>query len=138
LKGQIILSDFAEEHDGKLYVMGGGWNRISARAPANMSLAILLYLDRSELNQSHKMAVALLKGTGDQVLDTSSQPFRIEGQIQLGPRPEIDPAEASIFTAPIGIRVPTQKLEVGHYVWELRVEDQLLDTATFDAIEGAP
>ncbi len=133
MKARLILCDFAEEHNGKLYLMGGGWGRIQAGPPIQVALALILNLNREELDQPHKLAVSLVKESGDPALDAASQPIRIEGTFESGPKPSKD--SGTVFNAPVAIKVPPLALGLGRYRWELRVDDDLRDVAEFDAME---
>src|SRR5215216_5860474 len=61
LKADILLCDYAEEVNGKLYVMGGGWSRLfTPNQPSNMALAIKLTIPWNEANRLREIAVRLL------------------------------------------------------------------------------
>lgn len=138
MKGQLILADRAEERAGKLDVQGGGWNQVVANTHVNMALGIILGLGRDEVDQPQKVTLGLLKEDGEPVLDASSQPFTIEGSMNIGAKDDASSDEVALFNAVIGIRVPPHKLPVGRYEWELSVEGELLDSAPFNSIEGTP
>ena len=56
----IILADRAEVLNGKLYMMGGGWDRITVvdfAQPTNLGLAVAVNIPWNATNQQHNLAV---------------------------------------------------------------------------------
>lgn len=136
MKGRLILSDYAEEHGGKLYIMGAGWSRIQAGIPTAMGLGIIIMIDWDEIHTALKIRARLLTSSGEPVLDSSSQPLAIEGTIEAGPKPGTE--KGAPLNASVAVRIVTMPLSPGRYMWELSGEPGVLDQVEFEAIEGVP
>ena len=54
----LLLCDYAEAINGKLYIMGGGWT-ICAPGPRNMAVAIRVLVPWSDTNKQHNLALML-------------------------------------------------------------------------------
>ncbi len=89
-----LLADHAEAVNGKLYVVGGGWDRIYATAfpttHAHMSVAGILVVDWNETNERHTLELHLRDADGNELV-----PARIQGQFELGRPPGMRPGDAS-------------------------------------------
>ena len=58
MQATVLLCDYAEAVNGKLYVMGGGWNvAFAADQPMNAALAILVIVPWDRTNQKHELRV---------------------------------------------------------------------------------
>lgn len=79
----LLTSDYAEVVGGKLFLMGGGWDKFAPPAyPAQMRLGIAVgvrvpYL---EANSPHHFSVALTRGDGGEL-------FKVEGDLETGRSP---------------------------------------------------
>ena len=79
----LITGDFTEVVNGKLYIMGGGWDRFAPPAyPAQLRLGIAtaIRVPYLEANIPHHFAVVLTKGDGGEI-------FRVEGDLETGRSP---------------------------------------------------
>ena len=60
----LLLCDFAEAVNGKLYVMGGGWNILFAPGqPVTMSVAAVIAVPWDRTNQQHELSLACSRTT---------------------------------------------------------------------------
>src|SRR5919108_60320 len=71
----VLLCDYAEAVNGKLYVMGGGWNvAFSSGQPINAALAILVIVPWDQTNRRHELRVELVDGDGNVAALAAAQP----------------------------------------------------------------
>src|SRR3990170_3121998 len=87
----VLLSDFAQVAEGKLYVLGGGWT-LCGPGPFQHGLAIKVEVPWDEANRSHRLEGALFN-EGMQVVKvgTNGAEARFEGTFEAG-RPAGIPA----------------------------------------------
>jgi hypothetical protein len=133
VRGFIFLCDYAETIGGKLYIMGGGWSRLTQRIPGlDMSVAGKLLVSWVEANRPHRLRVSLLTGDGDPVLAADETPIRLEGNLEVGRPPRLP--EGTELDFPLALRFDDLSLKLGRYRWELHVDDTPIADATFDVI----
>jgi hypothetical protein len=76
----LILCDFAEVINGKLYVMGAGVDQVvMIGAPANLALGIMLSIPWAETNTPQQVKVQLVTEDGEVLPGADGEPFSIEG-----------------------------------------------------------
>jgi hypothetical protein len=80
---QVILADFAQVADGKLTVVGAGWDR-TGPTPTPSGIGILIKVPWEETNQRHEVAVQLLDSDGAAVADPKGQPIGMANQFEVG------------------------------------------------------
>jgi hypothetical protein len=88
----MLLCDAAQEANGKLFVLGGGWSVMNGPSP--MALAIKLSIPWDRANEPHDLRAALLDSDGNEV-DPGEGPVVIEGKIEVGRPPGIKPGSHS-------------------------------------------
>lgn len=79
----LLTGDYAEVVAGKLFVMGGGWDKFAPPAyPAQMRVGIAtgIRVPYLEANIPHHFSVALTKGDGGEL-------FKVEGDLETGRSP---------------------------------------------------
>jgi len=128
----MLLCDYAEELGGKLYVMGGGWSRIIPNPPINMALAIKLSIPWNETNRPHDITVRLVNEDHEPIQNEEGQDIGLAGRIEVGRPPGVRPG--SNQDAPLALRFQGLPLEPGPYVWELLVDGNMLESATFEVL----
>jgi Family of unknown function (DUF6941) len=115
----LLLSDYAEAVNGKLYVMGGGWNILFAPGqPVSMSVAAVVAVPWDRTNQSHELRLQLLTDDGGAV-EMEGQPVEVTGEFELGRPPGIKPG--SSLNAPFVWTFAGLVLEAGGYEWKLTI-----------------
>jgi Family of unknown function (DUF6941) len=135
LDATIILCDAAEEINGKLYILGGGWaHLLKPNQPTNVALAIMIHVPLNEAGRQHKLEVSLLSEDGEPVR-LAGNPVRLEGAFEVGALPRMKPERKPI--APVALQF-VLALPPGDYVWELRVDDATVTTAPFWVQEVVP
>lgn len=130
MRATLLLCDFAEEINGKLYIMGGGWSRVLKTRPLTLFLAVKLYVPWDQTNRQHTIAARLLLEDGDAFFVDDEHPVETKGQWEVGrpvgtrPGSEIDAAFVMGF----------QNLDLpdGRYYLVLEIDGNEIDRATFD------
>ncbi|HWE62911.1 MAG TPA: hypothetical protein VHB98_14450 [Chloroflexota bacterium] len=72
----LILADRAEAINGKLYLMGGGWDVLSppsASGPATFSVALGILVPWMATNTDHRCAVRLEDADGKRLLEMTME-----------------------------------------------------------------
>jgi hypothetical protein len=113
----LMLCDFAEAVNGKLYVMGGGWNVLYAPGePVTMAVAAIVAVPWDQTNRPHELALELLTQDGVPV-DVEGEGLSVTGEFELGRPPGIKPG--SSLNAPFVWTFAGLVLEAGGYEWKL-------------------
>src|SRR5450756_2909121 len=71
----ILLCDYAEAINGKLYVMGGGWT-ICPPGPRHMAIAVRVMVAWSEANTKHTLTLFLQDEHG-KTLELGDPPTKV-------------------------------------------------------------
>lgn len=100
----LLASDFAEIINGKSYIMGGGWDRLSPPSyPATMRLGIAVgvRVPFLESNRPHHLTIVLRDADGNELV-------RIEGDLETG-RPPASRGESSLVPLAANATVTVDK-----------------------------
>lgn len=117
----MLLADAAQEVNGKLYVLGGGWSVTGPDVPP-MSLAIKLDVPWSAANESHRFEIVLIDEDGRPVNANGGAGVRVDGTFEVG-RPAGTPAGSDIDFA-FAVNVPPFPLPPGRYAWQLSIDGE--------------
>jgi hypothetical protein len=131
MKGVLMLADYAEAINGKLYIQGGGWSQIR-RMPkgiVNFGIAAKLFVGWNEANHKHRVVFAMQDEDGNAVRP-GGEPFVIESQLEVGRPPGL--RQGTDIDAAMAINVAGLPMEPGRYVLKLSVAEELVDSVTFD------
>jgi hypothetical protein len=109
----VILADAAQVADGKLSVLGGGWQFISA-APRASALGIIISVPWTQTNRKHTLAFSLLDVDGNPV-NFHEAPVRFSSEFEVGRPP--GSAQGSRFNVPLAVNVGPMGLRPGRYEW---------------------
>ncbi len=100
----LILADRAEAINGKLYLMGGGWDtfNIGNDEPASFSVALAIMMPWHATNQDHMLTLSLQDADANELL-------RVQAGLRTGRPPTMaEPAEQRVMIAfPVSVRFPT-------------------------------
>ena len=130
-----MVADAAHVAGGKMYILGGQWDRLAiANFPAQhpaMAVALVLKVEYTEALAAHQLTVELM-------LDGESQDVKATGSLRMGHAPTQArgaPSFAPIALPFYGITFATP----GRYEWVIRVgEDELgripIDVTSADAL----
>lgn len=138
---QLILCDWAEVVNQKLYIMGAGWTKVVANQPVPMAVAVTVRVPWTEANRQHAVELALFTEDGQRVVpavpvpaDVVLPPVRLEGKFEVG-RPPGSKEGAPLPTA-FAFRLPALPLNPGGYRLDLSIDGKTVATASFEAEGG--
>ncbi len=94
----MVLADAAATSEGKHYIHGAGWDRISATSfPAShpmMAVAIRLRIPWTATNEQHPVELDLIDADGVSILEGTAGP--LQGEINVGRPPQINPGDDQV------------------------------------------
>jgi Family of unknown function (DUF6941) len=117
----MMLADAAQEVNGKLYVLGGGWSVTGPLLPP-MALALKLDVPWSAANQEHEFLLMLVDADGHPVRVADDNDVKAGGTFEVG-RPPGLPAGTDIDFA-FAVTVPSLPLAAGRYAWQLWIDGE--------------
>jgi|FLYL01.1.fsa_nt_gi hypothetical protein len=127
----IILADYAEIVGGKLYVQGGGWDRLTVNSgfpvQRRMGLAASFLVPWNETNQPHDVEIEIVTDDGQTLA-------KIEGNVEVG-RPAGQPP-GQPQRAQIAGNITLELKEAGTYAIIGRVDGEELRRIHFNVIPG--
>lgn len=122
MKLTLMLADYAEAVNGKLYIMGGGWT-VTGPGPSSFAIAVLIEIPWDETNRPHVLHVDLLDGDGRPVTvstPTGERPVEIDGGFEVGRPAGLKPGTPQ--TVPVAMNIGPLPLAAGRdYVWRCKV-----------------
>jgi hypothetical protein len=139
MKLTLLLADWAEVLNGKLYIMGGGWTE-TGPAPSPSALAAIIEVDWDETSIEHAARFTLVDGDERPVMvptPTGHQPMLIEAKFTVGRPPLAKPG--SSFNVPVAVNIGPLALQPGKiHVWRCAINDKMYGGATFMTRPAAP
>ena len=120
-----MLADSVQAVNGKLYILGGGWNIIGPD-PSPTAVAILIEVPWDEANRRRKFTLSLIDGDAQPVFvptPVGDKPVEIEGEFDVGRAPFMKPGTPLSF--PLAINLGPLPLKPdGLFVWKLAIDGQ--------------
>ena len=126
----LILADAAEVVGGKLYVLGGGWDRLTIQslpASKNLAVALALRVPWHDTNRQHRFQIEMTDEDGNQAVS-------VEGASEVGRPPGIPQGQPQTVQLVINIEASFGKL--GTYVIAARVNDSEERSIRFNVVAG--
>jgi hypothetical protein len=124
MKATMILADYAQVADRKLYISGGGWTWTSSVCTFGIGLLVEVPWDR--LNEKHQFRLALSDADGQPVTVTKNdveEPIAVEGEFVGGRHPSHRPGTP--LTIPAAMNFHNVKLRPGErYQWQLSINGE--------------
>ncbi len=121
----MMLADHAQAAEGKLNIIGGGWN-VTGPEPGPFAIAILFEVPWDRANEEHRFLLELVDQDGVAVLVETvdgEAPLTIEGQFEVGRPPGLKPGTSLAF--PLALNMGPQPLAPGgRYEWRLTVDGE--------------
>ncbi|NOX23754.1 MAG: hypothetical protein GXP36_11785 [Actinobacteria bacterium] len=128
-----MLADAAQVQGGKLFVMGGGFDTISARkfpvVHRAITVALIAEVQPDERHRELEIAVNLIDEDGQDI------GVAAQGRLRVGAPPTLPPGSPSyvpIVTPFYNVRFPTPM----GYAFAVRFEDEELTRITFRIVQG--
>jgi hypothetical protein len=137
LHAVLLLADWAQAINGKLYIQGAGWSRVIVPPTGEIAFAIAakLDVDWDETNQPHDVTVALVDADGRPVVNDAGQPvIDVRTQLEVG-RP-VGLAPGTPIDVPLAVNVQHVRLRTGRYDVVLSSDGEHLARAAFDVVAG--
>lgn len=125
IRATLMLADAAQAADGKLYILGGGWNIIG---PDPSPSAIAMYLDVSWdlTNVRHLWRLDLVDSDGAPVMiptPLGDQALVLRGEFEVGRPVGVTPGSG--LGVPLAINLGPLPLTPGRrYEWRLTIGEQ--------------
>lgn len=132
MKATMLLADFAQVLQGKLYIMGGGWS-ITGPQPSLSAIALKLEVPWTQTNRQHEFKVELIDADGRPVMvpgPEGTAPAVMAGHFEVGRPPGM--AAGTPLDMPLALTIGPMPLAPGRYVWKL-----FIDGASDDDWEAA-
>src|ERR1700722_14277734 len=82
----VLVADWAEAINGKLYIQGGGWTRVALPPQGGLScsLAIRFLIGWDETNRKHDVVIRLVDEDRRTYQPTGGPPVEVKSQIEVG------------------------------------------------------
>lgn len=126
----LILADAAEVVGGKLYLMGGGWDRLTVNsqpAKKNLAVALALRVPWHETNRQHAFRIDMTDEDGAQTVSVS-------GATEVGRPAGTPPGQPQLVQFVVNFDATFEKL--GTYVITARVNDSQERSVRFNIVPG--
>lgn len=130
----ILLCDFAQVREGLLFVCSAGITRLlipSVPAPLQLSIAVQLELEQTELSRPHQLVVSVRHN------ESATVAFRLTTAFQLNGPPNLEPGESMMLPFAADLR-GVAALHYGAYDVKVEVDDRDQRRATFYVVPAAP
>ena len=130
----LLLADGAQVQNGKLYVLGGGWDRLQfpdypQTFPCGIAFGVRV--PWTETNRRHTFAIRALTADNDREL------FSLEGEFEVGRPPGIPAGMAQMFQG--AVQVPLQIPEPGQYYLQATIDgDRAQQVVPYFAVQFPP
>jgi hypothetical protein len=122
IRATMMLADSAQAVEGKLYILGGGWN-ITGPGPTPSAIAIYVEVSWDLANMRHPWHLDLVDSDGTPVMvetPLGEQPLVLQGELEVGRPPGITPGTG--LGLPLAINLgPLPLAPGGRYEWRLTI-----------------
>lgn len=125
MKVTMMLADYAQVADGKLNIIGGGWD-VTGPNPVPFGIAMKIEVPWRLANTRHKMRLELIDLDGVPVEVETPEglaPLFIESEFEVGRPPGVRPGTALIMPFALNLG-PTPIPPGGHYEWRLEINGE--------------
>jgi hypothetical protein len=125
----LIIADAVEAVKGKLYMMGGGWDRWTSQSypsPIHLGIALGLLVPWDETNERQRISVSIVDADGKAVVP------QIEAGVEVGRPPGMTPgsAQRALLAINAGFPLPNP----GRYEVCVAAPNEVEKKVTFDAV----
>ena len=119
MRATMLLADFAQAAEGKLYIVGGGWNVMGIGSTS--AVAIHIHVPWDETNRQHQWRLELIDSDDQPVVvpgPVGEQPIVVEGGFEVGRPPGVALGSEQGVSLAVNIG-PLALVPGGRYVWRL-------------------
>jgi hypothetical protein len=137
ITASMILADSAQAVNGKLYILGGGWNLTTGGNPS--AVAVVLNVSWDMANTAHDFRLELIESDDQPITpDGQEEPIAAGGRFEVG-RPAGLPVGTELIS-PLAVNIGPIPLAPGRYVWRLLIDGQPIETArvAFNVLPQTP
>jgi hypothetical protein len=134
----MFLADKAENLNGKLYVMGGGWDRISmpqfpGPLPIPISVAISVLIPWNLTNRRFRFALELTDEDNSQIAFSPEQDV-VSLDLEAGRPPGLKPGRPQRTLLAVTLNPGIQFEKEGLYSFHASIDGQELKRVNFDLV----
>ncbi len=128
----MLLCDYAEALNGKLYISGGGWHQITAFQSVTCYVALMIGIPWGATNQRHRMRLTLCTEDGENVQSPAGEDIEVAGEFEAGRPPGVRAGTDLYSVMALGFQgLP---LETGRYSFVFEIDGTELARETFDVV----
>src|SRR2546422_7711110 len=124
MKLTMLLCDAAQAVNGKLYILGGGWN-VTGPEPTPCALALQIDVPWDQANHRHNLRLTLVTADGQPVMvptPTGPRPTQIDAGFEVGRPPGHRPGTP--LPVVLGINIgPLPLPPDSHFEWRCSIND---------------
>lgn len=134
----LILADRAEAVNGKLYMVGGGFDRVGVfpvPGTANYDVALGFMVGYNETNRPHSFQLRM-ESEDNEVVLVDNKPVLVGGQVEVGRPPGMVAGQEQRVI--IVVRGPFPAPRKGAFAWVPILDDQELERTRFYLEEARP
>jgi hypothetical protein len=124
----VMLCDYAEAVNGKLYIAGGGWSELRGSGPADLALALKMGLPWTDADRPVPLEAWLLTEDGHTV-DAGGEQVHFSAEVQASRPPDLPPGTP--LDVAVAIRFAGLVLEPGGYRFDISVDGDVAATVPF-------
>lgn len=127
----LFLADAAEAVGGKLYVLGGGWDRLMlpalpGRSVRPFAVGLGITVPYSHTNRKFALTLELIDADGDQMGEA------LQAQLEAGRPPGLRPGTSQ--NLPLGIPTNPEFPATGRYSFVARIDGEIKNTVGFEIV----
>jgi hypothetical protein len=128
----MVVCDYAESVNGKLYIMGAGWDQVAANVPVPVAVALLVTVPWDQTNMQHVLLLELADEDGHRVA-LGDPPREVVQRIdfEAGRPAGVRPGTGQ--RAPFALRFNALPLPPGGYSFVVSVDGSELARSSFTA-----
>jgi hypothetical protein len=130
----MMLCDYAESVNGKLYISGGGWAQFQGPGPFECALAVRIGIPWDQTNRKHSLVLELVDQDGVPVAH-GDDIVRVDGEFEVGRPPGTVPGSEIVNT--LAIRFHGLPLHNNHYRFSFLVDGEELAQCGFRVVRPA-
>lgn len=128
MKVTLMLCDSAQAVNGKLYILGGGWN-LTGPDPTPSAIALLIEVPWDQANRHHSLRLSLVTDDGQPVMvptPTGPRPTQIDAGFEVGRPPGHRPGTP--LNVVLGINIgPLPLSPDNRFEWRCFINDETRD-----------
>ncbi len=121
----MLLCDFAQVADGKLYISGGGWS-VAGPGPSPSAIALKIDVPWDRTNNRIRLRLRLLGADGQAVAQQGPEgpsPVEVNAEFEVGRPPGV--SVGTPIDVPLAKNIPPMSLPPGQrFSWELTLDGQ--------------